>query len=678
MASPYDILFEPVRIGPVTAPNRFYSVPHATGHSPMMPNGSIGMRAMKAEGGWGVVSMQLAEIDQSSNISNLPMETLWDAQDVRSHARLVEKVKEHGALASCEIAHTGLRSRNITTGLPIMGPSAMPNLRPEFPAHSKAMSKTDIRKFRQSHRRAVQRAKDAGYDIVYVYAAHDASLLWHFLSPFYNFRTDEYGGSFQNRLRLMREVLDDTMDAAAGEVAVAVRFAVHDYKPGSTLTSDNEGRGVVEELAEVPDLWDVNVSGWPRDSGTSRFDGEGFQEEHIGFVKQVTSKPVVAVGRYTSPDAMVRAIKKGLVDLVGGARPSIADPFLPNKIKAGQVDDIRECIGCNVCVASDAYSVPLRCTQNPTISEEWRRGWHPEKLDKATSEQSVLIVGGGPAGLECAEVLSRAGVTVTVADKAAEMGGRGLSESRLPGLSAWKRVIDHRLYRLQQRDNVSLFTNSELGPDALDEFGADHVVIATGSSWRRDGVGSSALGALPGFAEHALTADDLEGFAAPDGPVVVYDDDHYYMGNIVALALRAKGCEVHLVTPMNTVAAWMAMTLEHPRVMAQLFEAGIKTHPNVAADGFADGKLQLHRADTGEALPEMAVGALFVVGARDANKGAFEALHMADNPRVSFIGDCDAPNTIQAAVYAGHLKAREILNGGPLPPYQREAPTLKI
>ena len=413
----YDILFEPVRIGPVTAPNRFFSVPHATGHSPLMPNGSIGMRAMKAEGGWGVVSMQLVEIDPTSNISNLPMETLWDEQDVRSQARLVEKVKEHGALTACELAHTGLRSRNITTGVPILGPSALPNLKPEFPAHSKAMDLADIRAFRDSHKAAAKRALEAGYDIVYVYAAHDASLLWHFLSPLYNFRTDAYGGSFRNRLRLFREVLEDTLEVVAGKAAVAVRFPVHDFKAGSPLTYDNEGRGVVEELAELPDLWDVNVAGWPRDSGTSRFDEEGFQTRYTSFVKQVTSKPVVGVGRFTSADTMVSQVQKGLLDFVGAARPSIADPFLPQKIRSGDVDDIRECIGCNICVASDAYSVPLRCTQNPTISEEWRRGWHPERATKSARAEgltSVLIVGSGPAGLECAEVLSRAGVHVTV------------------------------------------------------------------------------------------------------------------------------------------------------------------------------------------------------------------------------------------------------------------------
>jgi dimethylamine/trimethylamine dehydrogenase len=264
------------------------------------------------------------------------------------------------------------------------------------------MDKEDIRSLRRSYRAAVQRAKEAGYDIVYVYAAHDASVLWHFLTPAYNFRTDEYGGNFENRVRLLREVLEETKEEARDEIAVAIRFAVHELSGPRAILSTGEGRDVVERLAELPDLWDVNVSGWSRDSGTSRFDPEGAQEEFTSFVKTVTSKPVVGVGRFTSPDAMVSQIRRGVLDLIGGARPSIADPFLPNKIKDGRVDEIRECIGCNICVASDAYSIPLRCTQNPTMSEEWRRGWHPERIPAAPEPKNLLVVGSGPAGLECA------------------------------------------------------------------------------------------------------------------------------------------------------------------------------------------------------------------------------------------------------------------------------------
>ena len=151
------------------------------------------------------------------------------------------------------------------------------------------------------------------------------------------------------------------------------------------ITCESEGREVVEMLAELPDLWDVNISEWNNDSATSRFEKEGYQEPYISFVKSLTSKPVVGVGRYTSPDTMVSLIQRGVLDMIGAARPSIADPFLPKKIEEGRIDEIRECIGCNICVAGDWLSVPMRCTQNPSMGEEWRRGWHPERIGPSLS-----------------------------------------------------------------------------------------------------------------------------------------------------------------------------------------------------------------------------------------------------------------------------------------------------
>ena len=207
-----------------------------------------------------------------------------------------------------------------------------------------------------------------------------------FLLPRFNDRSDEYGGSLENRVRFLRELIEDTKEAVGDTCAVAVRLAVDELIGEEGLTSQGESHDIVAMLAELPDLWDVNISGWSNDSAASRFEKEGFQEDYIAFVKSLTSKPVVGVGRYTSPDAMVSAIRRGVVDLIGAARPSIADPYLPHKIKERRFEDIRECIGCNICVTGDTLMVPIRCTQNPTMGEVWRRDWHPESIPPRKSD----------------------------------------------------------------------------------------------------------------------------------------------------------------------------------------------------------------------------------------------------------------------------------------------------
>jgi dimethylamine/trimethylamine dehydrogenase len=235
-----------------------------------------------------------------------------------------------------------------------------------------------------------------------------------FILKRFNDRSDEYGGSLENRVRLFRELIEDTKETVGDKCAVAVRFAVDELLGEGGLTHQGEAYDVVAMLSELPDLWDVNISNWSNDSLTSRFGKEGHQEKYIAFVKQLTSKPVVGVGRYTSPDSMVSAIQRGVMDMIGAARPSIADPFLPTKIKEGRIEDIRECIGCNICVTGDTRFIPIRCTQNPTMGEEWRRDWHPEIIAPKKSDKDVMIIGAGPAGLEAARALGQRGYEVTL------------------------------------------------------------------------------------------------------------------------------------------------------------------------------------------------------------------------------------------------------------------------
>ncbi len=668
----YDVLFEPVKIGPVTAPNRFYAVPHATGHGWTQPDAAIALRAMKAEGGWGVVSSQMTEISADSDLASHPMDRIWDDRDGPTHARQVQAVKSHGALAAIELAHGGMRARNFTTGLPIAGPSNLPVLRPEVPLQATAMSLTDIAEFRRAHKAAARRAAEAGFDILYVYAAHDLSLLSHFLSERTNHRNDAYGGGLSNRMRLLREVLEDTLEVAAGRQAVALRFSV--AEPGDVfgLRHDGEGREVVEALAELPDLWDVNISGWSQDSATSRFTEEGFQLEFTDFVKQVTNKPVVGVGRFTSPDLMVSLVRQGRLDLIGCARPSIADPFLPQKIKNDQIDQIRECIGCNICVSMDGYGVPIRCTQNPTLGEEWRRGWHPENLPVSAATKNILVVGAGPAGLECTRALLLAGHKVTLADAADTAGGRVTREAALPGLQAWARVRDYRLQMINRHANAELYLSSRLTVADLVEFAADDVVIATGASWRADGVGSTALRPLDPGGRSVITPDHvMDGRTLPDAGsrCVVYDDDHFYMASVVAEKLAGLGLQVTYVTPLANVATWTDFTLEQGRIIERFNALGISIEVNVSLVG--GGTF----ASTLTAKPvSIDYETLVLVGARQPDDTLYTAaLAEPRLGKVQRIGDCHAPGTIQGAVLAGHTCARQISGeSSDLMPFKRQ------
>lgn len=653
-----SLLFEPIKIGPVTAPNRFYAVPHATGHGWAQPNGSIALRAMKAEGGWGVVCSQITEIGPDGDMGNHIMDRLWDDDHIAAHARQVEAIHEHGALAGIEIAHGGMRSRNFHSGLPVPGPITAPVLRPEVPIHARAMDKADIKAFREQHKAAARRAANAGFDIIYVYAAHDLALVSHFLSRRTNHRTDEYGGSFNNRLRLLREVLEDTLEVCEGRQAVALRFAVSEPDKAVGLTHDGEGRDVVEALAELPDLWDVNIAGWPQDSAPSRFTDEGFQLPFTDFVKSITSKPVVGVGRFTSPDLMVSLLKKGRLDLIGGARPSIADPFLPAKIRKGREDEIRECIGCNICVSMDGYGVPIRCTQNPTISEEWRRGWHPEIIT-GEGAKSHLIIGAGPAGLECAWTLARGGHKVTIAEARAEAGGRITREAALPGLGAWARVRDHRLYQISQRANVDLYLESAMAEGDLADFDVDSIALATGAVWRCDGVGSLQQTPLDLRGIEILTPDQIMDGETPSGArVAVYDDDHFYMASLIAEKLAATGKGVAYLTPLATIASWTDLTLEQDRIIQRFNELGVDMHPNakLQADGGFTSTL------TGTPL-NARFDTLVLVGARAPVADLFDA--QSGLPPITRIGDCDAPGIIQAAVLSGHAHARRLLGATP-------------
>ena len=662
----YRILFEPLKIGPVTAPNRFYQVPHCNGMGYRDVSGMVALRAIKAEGGWGTVCTEQVEIHYTSEITPFIELRIWDDRDVPLLARITSAVHEYGSLAGIELAYNGINGPNFYSREVPLGPSDLPTLTfTNDPVQARAMTKSDIADLRRWHRKAALRAKSAGFDIIYVYGAHGFGAPQHFISRRFNHRTDEYGGTLKNRARLLVELIEDTKEAVGDTCAVACRIGV-DELIGKEGIHREEMLELFSEIGDLPDLWDLTLCNWEYDSRTSRFGEEGHEEPFVNGFKQLTKKPVVGVGRFTSPDTMVYQIRRGILDLIGAARPSIADPFLPKKIFEDRLDDIRECIGCNICVSGDMTMSPIRCTQNPTMGEEWRRRWHPEKIKSKGPSKNVLIVGGGPAGMECARALGQRGYHVTLAEKNKELGGRVSHESQLPGLAEWNRVRDYRMWQIRQMDNVETFLASEVTADDILEYSSEHVVLATGSKWRRDGVSRHHL--FPQTFPESLifTPDDIYEDNVPSGHVVLYDDDHFYLGGVLAEHCKKKGCEVTLVTPAAVVSSWTAHTLEQEIIQENLLKIGIKILPHHFVRPGKKNYPEAVHIYTGESTV-LTCDALVLVTARIPNASLESELEKVRNSwddaglkSVTRIGDALAPSTIAAAVYSGHRYAREL------------------
>ena len=659
----YDILFEPVTIGPVTAKNRFYQPPHCNGMGELRPHMHAAMRATKAEGGWAVINTEHCSIGPTDDILGEIVQTLWDDGDIPNLALMVDAVHEHDALAGVQLAHSSYMAVNRFSRETGMGPDARP-VTAYDPVQVRAMDKRDIRELLGLQAAASRRARSAGFDIINV-DVNFSTTAFQFLSP-RNRRSDEYGGTVENRARLLRELIDVTREAAGPDMGLTVRLIVDEFLGAAGLQAHQDGIEVVALLDDLVDLWDLIAGTWEDDSPTSRFEPEGSHENIIKQFRAVTRKPIVGVGRFTSPDTMVAQIKRGVMDMIGATRPSIADPFLPNKIKSGAIEDIRECIGCNICVSTHMTMSPLRCTQNPTMGEEWRRGWHPERMNAKGSQDTVLVVGAGPAGLECARALGQRGYQVTLAEAGRELGGRVSKEARLPGLAQWARVRDWRTTQLNKLANVAVYRESELGAAEVLEFGFQHVVVATGARWRRDGYGRANNDPIPGWdAGSVYTPDDLISGQLAQGPVVVFDDDHFYLANVLAENLRRHDLAVTLVTPAPEIAMFSHNTLEHKRIVQRMRELEIDmltSHNLVSIEG---SEVTLSQLASG-ARTRLEAASVVMVTARLPDDTLYReldghrALRDCGIKSVTAIGDCYAPGAIVHAVYAGHRYAREL------------------
>lgn len=670
-------LFEPLTIGPKVLRNRFYQVPHGPGYGAEKYRTRAQYAATQAEGGWAAVSTGICTVSPDADITPIRTERMWDDSDIARLAVFADGVHRHGALAAIELGHGGVDASSRESRWPLIGPSQMAS-----DAHAnrvpKQMELTDISRVQKDWVDAARRARTAGFDIVYVYGGH-THLPTQFLSRFYNRRTDQYGGSLLNRARFWLETTEMVRDAVGDDCAIAIRLGVTPEGPvGVGIDETLEFVSLADHLV---DLWDIHIGTqvtWPMDSGPSRFIPQGYQLHWSSQVQAATATPVVGVGRMTNPDEMARIIRTGALSLIGAARPSIADPFLPRKVESGRIEDIRECIGCNICIATGNLG-HLSCTQNPTAGEEYRRGWHPETISAVTAKDTpVLVVGGGPAGMECAMVLGKRGLHyVHLIDAAAELGGALRWMCRLPGLGEWARVWEWRETQLGQLRNVEVARDRRLGLDDVLAYGAEIVVIASGSRWAADGMNHLTHQPIAGCdaqLAHVLTPEQImiAGKRPPGRRVVVYDSEGYFMGSALAELLHGEGFEVQFVTPFETVAPFTDETLESGFVRRRLRQLGVEVRR----------ESELRRVtSTGVLLDEVGVAveidtdAVILVTQRLSQEDLYLDL-VSDQERLSRsgitavyrIGDCVTPRLIADAVFDGSRLGREIDSADPAVP----------
>ncbi len=698
----YDILFEPIGVGPKTAKNRFWQTLHCAGPGSERPGAQAAFRGMKAEGGWGTIFTEFCSIHPESDDYSYVSARLWDAGDIVNLGHLCDALHDHGTLAGVQLWYGGIQSACLESReVPCSSGDLPSNAYRGYTLYGREADEDDIKALVRMYVEAAKRGQQAGFDIFEVICS-ESNLTMQFFERRYNHRGDRYGGSLGNRARFIVEVLTALKSACGGDSALGARFTMDTTHGAGGIQYFNEGIGLVEILARagVVDVLSTKIGDIEEigeDAAGSRFRQTNWTRPFVDQVKAVMGAvPVVNNGRFTSPDDMIGVINDGQCDIIGAARPSIADPFLPNKIEEGRNEDIRECIGCNMCVSKFQQHGQIYCTQNATTMEEYRRGWHPEKFEKTADPCSVLVVGGGSAGMECARVLGMRGFEVHLREAEDELGGLWKDVARYPRCSEWGRVVSYRQIQLDKLKTAEVHTGVGLmsADDVLD-YGADKVVIATGSHWSEDGTGAETHAPIPGAdasLDHCLTPEQVMAGKPVGERVVIVDGDSHFTGVAMAELLADRGKQVTIVTDVADVAEYTHYTMEIGNLKRMIHEKRIGQWTYHWPDRIEPGKVTLAYAyrdspdltdlgngrygrREGTETLEVACESVVLVTSRVPNAGLYRELKArADEWAAKEIGgiyrtgDCHAPRQLMNAIFDAHRLAREFDSPGPARP----------
>lgn len=653
-------LFEPIRLGQVQIRNRVVMTGHGTGMAKnFLPSDAhVAYYRERAMGGSGLIGMAFPQIHPTSQ--DVPGEPhAYDPACVPGLRRIADAVHEYGAKIVMQLGHGGRQGSSTFTGQALWGPSNIPcpfNL--EMP---KEMELEDIDAIIEGHVVGSRHAKQAGMDGVEIHSGYGGYLLASFLSPFSNFRDDEYGGSLENRMRIVLRVIAAIREEVGPDYLVGMNLQGHDYSPHGLEPSDAQEIARAIEATGGVDYICVKAATYfeAHQNVPDMQHPKKIWASLAAAVRQVVDIPVIAVGRINEPLDAVQVLLDGQADMVAMTRQQIADPETVNKMRTGRSDEIRRCIGCNQgCIDRLFKMTHSSCVHNPAAGFEQELGIGT--LQITSRPLRVVVVGAGPAGMKAAETAARQGHQVTLLERRESLGGQLVLAARIKGRQEIGQVITHIAGQLEIL-NVDVRLGVTATASDIRAMAADKVIVATGSAPGGDIVGNIAQGILdtPGLDQDNVLSiwDVLEGGAQIGHRVVVVDDGEGGWKSIgLALELDERGHQVHMVTPLPFVGSKIGPFSQN-MLVPRIFASGIDAHPFTSVAGVDGSTVRL--TERGKTAELSDVDTVVLAGWHRPVTDVYFELKDA-GVAVERIGDAIASGTMMEAVHEGERAARRL------------------
>ncbi len=643
MSLRFPQLFQPFRLGELELRNRIVMPPMATkysSHDGFVTDQLKDYYAARAHGGVGLVIVEASCVDAPTG-KGFQRQLLVDHDRfVAGLAELVDVVKQGGANIAIQLHHAGLEARSSITGVQPVAPSAIPKPGYEVP---RELSTEEVSELVLCFARAAQRAKHAGFDGVEMHGAH-GYLIAQFLSSFFNKRSDVYGVGIEGRARFLVEIIRKTRELVGREYPVWCRMNGREFGAQGGLSTE-EAQQVAQMVQNAgADAIDVSVMAYgvsPR-TAPPMAQPPGNLVRFAEAIKSVVSIPVIAVGRIDPPTAET-VIEEGRADLIAIGRALIADPELPNKATAGQLDDIRPCIGCQTCLdCVTAWDESVRCVVNPAVGREWEA-----VVRRADKPKKVLVVGGGPAGMEAARVSALRGHSVVLYERGQSLGGQMLLASIPPYKEALETFADYQRSQLS-RLGVKVELGQEVTASLVEEAKPDAVILATGVRL--------AIPKIPGVDRaNVVTAFDVLLDKVEVGSKVGVIGAEV-VGCETAEFLADKGKNVTLMRRGDDVATNLNPS-SRQHLLARLEAKGVTILTGLHYEEITDEGVVITTREGQRQTVEVDTVVLAAGSLRDIE--LYQALE-GKVPELYLVGDCVEPRNIMAAVADGYFTAIKI------------------